>query len=157
MWSQHGSISSSCFSLKKNLWNIRWGDFMKSVRWERRNAKCTTDIIGMRACHESQSGYMTLFERLDKIDRLVPCVRHLSDRWNRLVTEIESTIIITWWSYDLQWWHDHDDGKLKSLRLNLKNTNQEICSQILEVGHLVERLDDVPEAWDFFGYSLNKA
>ena len=121
------------------------------------NAKCTTDVIGMRACHESQSGYRTLFERLDKIDRLVPCVPHLSDRWNRLVPETESTIIIAWWSYDLQWWHGHDDGKLKSLQRNLKNTNQEICWKILEVGHLVERPDDVPEAWDFFGYSLNKA
>ena len=47
---------------------------------------------------------------------------------------------------------DHDDEKLKNLQHDVERTIQEIWLHKQALGHLVERLHYVPEAWDFWDY-----
>lgn len=87
----------------------------------------------------------------DNLDRLVQRHIYLIDETDYLLkqeAQLVSPDEVTICSVDI----DHDDEKLKSLQQDLEGTIQEIWLQKQDVGRLVERLDDIPEAWDYFEY-----
>uniref|UniRef100_A0A093VHA2 tRNA threonylcarbamoyladenosine dehydratase n=2 Tax=Talaromyces marneffei PM1 TaxID=1077442 RepID=A0A093VHA2_TALMA len=87
----------------------------------------------------------------DNFDRLVQRHIYLIDEIDHLQKQQAQSLScgdVTVCSEDF----DHDDEEVKSLHQDLESTIQDIQLQKQDLGHLVDRLNGVPEAWDYWGY-----
>jgi hypothetical protein len=80
----------------------------------------------------------------DKLNRLVQRHIYLIDEIDHLQKQLAQSVSVC--VDDI----DHDDEKLKSLQQDVESTIQEIWLQKQDLGHLVTRLEAIPEAWDFY-------
>lgn len=86
----------------------------------------------------------------DKLNRLVQRHIYLIDEMDHLQKQQAQSVSVC--VDDI----DHDDEKLKRLQQGLESTIQRIWLQKQDLGHLVKRLEAVPEAWDFWNYFFSE-